>query len=282
MGIKMFQNKKLIMKFTQLLVSIWMVLIFSSCLKDPVKLYPIQSESFHEKQIELHFQPFQTAVQDSLVTFSQEQNRVSEELDEMLSITQRIIQSRSDSLWSTLNMKWTEFNTHYFGAGRSPYVVNEAATDSLFPEATLKWAQLNVDLVKLSGEVRFGDALEVLLYDKKGDALPEKLLKSVIFTHLSDKIYINIIGSSSMEYQHTTGGTVKLIQQTNYPTSNEMTLMCETNDVRYMDVYIRIPSWAVNPSVSHGNVKYVARPGEYCQISKKWRTGDEIRVVVKN
>lgn len=287
MTIKMFQNKKLIMKFTQLLVSIWMVLIFSSCLKDPNTLSPVQSESFHEKLIQLHFQPSQTVVQDSLrTTLSQEQNLVIKELDQMHLMVEQILQSRSDSLWATLTKKWTEFNINYIGTHQTIYSGDDSSTDSLkntlFPEAALKWAQLNVDLVKLSGEVRFGDALEVMLYGGSGVALPEDLLKSVIVTHVSDKIYINIIGSSSMEYQHTTGGTVKLIQQTNYPKSNEMTLMCETNDVRYMDVFIRIPSWAVNPLVSHGNVKYVARPGEYCEISKKWRTGDEIRVVLRN
>lgn len=274
------------MKFIQLLVSILMVWVFSSCLKDPNKLSPIQSQSFHEKQVELHFHPSTTGAQDSLVTLSEDQQLVIKELDEMLSMKDQILQSRSDKLWSPLVMKWNEFKANYLGGGVSnPYSGNDVSSDSiknsLFPEAALKWAQLNADLVKLSGEVRFGDALELLLYGENEIGIPEKLLKSVVYTQVADKIYINIIGSSSMEYQHTTGGTVKLIQQTNYPKSNEMTLMCETGDVRFMDVFIRIPSWAENPSVSHGNVKYVARPGEYCQISRKWRADDEIRVVLK-
>ena len=274
------------MKLKQLLVSIGMVLIFSSCLKDPNKLSPIESESFHERQIELNFHPSQVSVQDSLQSLSQEQSIVMQELDEMRSMTDQIIQSRSDSLWASLIRKWMEFNSNYIGANRTPHSGDNSSADllknTLFPEAALKWVELNVDLVKLSGEVRFGDALEIQLYGQNAVIFPEKLLKSVIYTHLSDKIFINIIGSSSLEYQHTTGGAVKLTQQTNYPKTKEMTLTCETNDVRFMEVFIRIPAWAVNPTVSHGNVKYVARPGEYCQISKKWRTGDEIRVVLEN
>jgi DUF1680 family protein len=61
-----------------------------------------------------------------------------------------------------------------------------------------------------------------------------------------------------------------------------MTLTCETNDARYLDVYIRIPEWAVNPTVAHGNVKYVAHPGEYCQISRKWKDKDEFFIILKN
>lgn len=269
------------MKLTQQLVSIGMVLTFSSCLNDPNTRYPVQSVSFHEKQIELHFQPSQTQGKDFLLNLSRDQSLVIQALDEMLFLTEQIRQTRSDSLWPQLTRKWTEFSLKNIGTHRIPYAQDESLTNTFFPEAALKWAQLNVDLAKLSGEVRFSDALEILLYGAPGVVIYEQLLKSVIFTHVDDKIFINIIGPSSMEYQHTTGGNVKLIQQTNYPQSNEMTLTCETNDVRYMDVFIRIPSWAVNPSVSHGMVKYVARPGEYCQISKKWRTGDAITVILR-
>ncbi len=152
----------------------------------------------------------------------------------------------------------------------------------MFPEAIQKWAELNVALVKLSGEVRFGDAIEKMIHGPENRFISERLLKSVIYTHVDDQIFINIIGSSSMDYQHTTGGNVRLIQGTNYPGNDVMTLKTECSDLRYMDIFIRIPSWAVNPTVTHGNVKYVAQPGEYCQISKKWKAGVEIRVVLKN
>jgi len=274
------------MKFTQRLVYLCIVLIFSSCLKNQNTLSPINSESFNEQQIQIYFQLPQTEVHDSLVTLTEAQTFTIKELDEMISLTNQIRQSVSNGTWTTLTRKWNEFNIKYFGNNISIYSINDSSTDSiknkLFPQATLKWAELNVDLVKLSGEVQFSDALEVLLYSTPAIVFPEKLLKSVIFTHVFDQIYINIIGSSNMEYQHTTGGKVKLIQETNYPISNDMTLKCECNDLRYMDIFIRIPSWAINPTVTHGNVKYVARPGEYCQISKKWVTGDVIKVTLKN
>lgn len=281
MRLKMFHHKKLIMKFTQLLASTGMVLIFSSCLNDPNTLNPIQSLSLHDQQVELHFEPSQSQVKDSSFILSEEQVVVVRELDDMLSMKDRILQARTDSLWPALTRKWTEFSVEHIGTHRTPYAQDETLAKTFFPEAARKWAQLNADLVRLSGEVRFGDALEVLLYSTPQGIFPEDLLKSVIYTHVYDDIYINIIGGSSMEYAHTTGGTVKIIQQTNYPQSDEMTLAVETNDVRYMDVFIRIPSWAVNPSVTHGVVKYVANPGEYCEISKKWRTGDAIKILLR-
>ena len=284
MMIKTFQNKKIVMKFTQLLISMCIVLVFPSCNNDPNSLSPINSESFHEKQIQIYFQRSQPQVHGSLLILTKEQNFILKELNEMLSMTDKMRKSGSNSIWTALIRKWTEFNAKYIGTDLTPYSGNDSSVlkKTLFPEATFKWVQLNADLVKFSGKVRFSDALEILLYRYQAIVFPEKLLKSVIFTHVFDQIYINIIGSSTMEYQHTTGGIVRIIQETNYPIGNEMILKSECNDLRYMDIFIRIPSWAVNPSVTHGNVKYVANPGEYCQISRKWLTGDVIKVILRN
>ncbi len=279
------------MRLIQLFASIWMILIFSSCVKDPNSLSAINSESFNEKQINLYFQPNQLSEVNFLIgtegsNIPEDQYLVINQLNEMLSMTELISKSGSDSVWINLTMKWAEFNSENFGTGSAPFSPNYSRPDSmkskLFPEAVSKWAELNVSLVKLSGEVRFGDAFEKLVYGPENIFISEKLLKSVIYTHVFDQIFVNVIGSSSMDYQHTTGGKVRIIQETNYPDANEMILKSECSDLRYMDVFIRIPSWAINPTVTHGNVKYVARPGEYCQITRKWKTGDEIRVMLKN
>lgn len=274
-----------------MVASIGLILIFSSCGKDLNGLSAVNSESFPEKQISVHFPSGRQLGGDSLVnndrsTLSNDQHIVVNQLDEMLSMTKLIRKSESDSDWVALTKKWTEFKTNNFENGSTPFSPNYSSSDSLnnkiFPEEILKWAELNIDLVKLSGEVRFGDALEKIVYNPENVFISEKLLKSVIYTHVFDQIFINVIGSSSIDYQHTTGGNVRIIQETNYPQGNEMTLKSECSDFRYMDVFIRIPTWAINPTVTHGNVKYVARPGEYCQISRKWKTGDVIRVVLKN
>lgn len=275
----MFQIIKFIMKLTTVLLTIVIGLIFYSCENNPNKLSVINSESFHESQIQVFFQPEnQLAVSDSLANDSiKESHNTLDRLDEMRSMTENIRKSGSDSLWIALTNKWTEFNSEIAGIGQA-----NSPTHEMFPEAIQKWAELNVALVKLSGEVRFGDAIEKMMKGPENIFVPEKLIKSVVYTHIDDQIFINIIASSSMEYHHTTGGNVKLIQKINYPEGDVMTLKSECGDTRFMDVYIRIPSWAVNPTVRYGNVKYVAHPGEYCQISRKWKDRDEISVDLKN
>jgi hypothetical protein len=272
------------MKFTHLLLWLSLLIISSSCKKDPDSLSVVNSNSFHVQQVELHFQVPPPAGQDSLLSDGvlQQQSTIMEKLDEMISLKERVMQSPDNKLWKDMKQQWKHFSDQYIGDSLTLKDQQSSQNGKLSLENAVKWAQLNADLLKFSGEVQFGDALEVLLYGNPHYQIPDSLLKSIIYTHVFDDIYINIFGSSSMEYQHTTGGIVKLIQDTSYPKGNDMILKIETNDVRLLNLYIRIPSWAVNPKVSYGNIKYVAYPGQYTEVSKKWSKGDEITVSLKN
>lgn len=276
------------MKFTQLFVFVLILLVFTYCKNDPGSLTVVNSASLDEKQVNLSISSLHESQVDSLLVKDSLKtgDLALNELDQMKALLEQVGQSASDEQWRELLKRWNDFNDHYFGSNRNLFASKDALQgerkSTLFPEAAEKWARLNIDLLKLTGKVRFGDALEILLYDHNEFMFPDSLLRSVIYTHVFDDIYINLIGSSSMEYQHTTGGTVSLTQETTYPEEAEMTLTVETGDTRFMRVYIRIPSWAENPQVSYGNVKYVARPGEYSVIARKWRSGDEIRVALNN
>ena len=246
--------------------------IFFACGKVNDGLNVIKSQSFPEQDVMLdlsltHYFRMDTDTVPSV------KNPIAAKLDRLILLVGKLPESQSDSLWNAISAGW-------YDLGKDGLVA--LLSDSTQTALAWKWAELNISLLKLSGEVRFGDAIEDLLYKYPSVGLSEKQLKSIIYTHIDDQIFINVIAPSGFNYQHTTGGTVRFVQQTDYPAGNEMTLTCEVGDVRYMDVYIRIPSWAVNPTVTHGNVKYVAHPGEYCEIFRKWNNDDEIKVVLKN
>jgi hypothetical protein len=264
------------MKLLRIFVVIGIAVFIISCGNPKNELSIINSESFPESNITLDNSVAQRLLADSAINIS-EQNLLSIKLGEMISDAEKLRKYQSDSLWNALSANWYDF-----GKADLSVISADSLSDSGKIAIAGKWAELNIILLKLSGEVRFGDAIEDLLYKFPRLVLNERQLKSIIYTHIDDQIYINVFGSSSFNYHHTTGGNVRLIQQTDYPLGNEMTLTCEVGDVRYMDVFIRIPSWAVNPTVCHGNVKYVAHPGEYCEIYRKWNNGDEIKVRLKN
>ena len=255
------------MKLVRFIFLSGIALFLMSCGKKENELTIVNTKSFAEKQITLDGALAGRFNTDTIAAV-QEPNQLTKRLDELISKSEKLNETESDSSWISILKNWEEIKMN---------ISSSNTQDEL-----RKWVELNSNLLKFSGEVRFADALEKIVYGQKVSVLTEKELKSVVYTHVYDQIFINLLATSTLTHNHTTGGTIKLIQQTNYPESNEMTLKCESNDVRYLDVFIRIPEWAVNPTVTHGNVKYVAHPGEYCQISRKWNDGDEIQVRLKN
>jgi hypothetical protein len=260
------------MKLVRLIAISGIAFLFTACGSENGSPNQTNSQSFAENQITLGDTLSLRAVADS-ANYIPGPSLLLKNLEEMLSVTEMLKNTKSDSNWIALQKSWEKFQNN------ETALLADTTVNSVF--VIQKWAELNSQLLKLTGEVRFGDALEKLIYGPK-PYLPEKLIKSVIYTHIDDQVFINLFGPSSVNHGHTTGGTIKLIQKTEYPLTNEIALICECSDTRYLDVFIRIPEWAVNPTVTHGNVKYVAHPGEYCQVSRKWENGDKFRIVLKN
>lgn len=142
-----------------------------------------------------------------------------------------------------------------------------------------KWTALNDSLLKLSGQVCFADELEKIFYNTGSlDVLTEKTVKSVCYTRRYDRIYLNIYGNSTFDFEHTTGGLVRLVQDTDFPYSGSVRVKLEMQDTRYLDLYIRIPGWAEYSSVTVHGVRYPVHPGQYTEVAKKWNNGDEIEI----
>lgn len=144
-----------------------------------------------------------------------------------------------------------------------------------------KWIELNDSLLKYSGQVCFADELEKVFYNTRyPGVLTEKALKSVCYTRRYDRIYLNVYGNSAVNFEHTTGGMVRLIQDTEYPYDGSIRLKVEMEDTRYMDLYIRIPEWAEYSSVTVRGVRYPVHAGEYTEVARKWENGDEAEIVL--
>jgi len=254
----------------------FIILFFSaiafSCVGPGSDFSGVNSESFSESAVTLE-QTLIPHLRQQAFSADSVPNPLSPQVDALCSKVEKLKAApSSDTLWNSIDGLWRKIGKEAFADG-SGYAS---------PDFMQKWTDINISLIKLSGEVRFGDELEKLLYQSPKPVLSENQLKSVVYTHIDDQIFINIFGSSSVVHHHTTGGNMKLIQQTNFPESNNITFTIESDDVRFLDVYIRIPEWAQNPTVQHGNVKYVARPGEYCEISRKWNSGDRIDIRLNN
>lgn len=277
------------MKLYQFILATGLVLFLSSCIYFENGLNVVNSHSLPEKQVTLDSIAFgphlllDTLLTDSTTHFPQ-QNLLENSLKKMFGQVENIRKSQSDSAWTSLKKNWNTFRINHLNTEGLPVFRPDGpeSAELTSPELNRDWANLNIQLLKLSGEVQFGDALEKMLYKSKEFVFTARMLKSVIYTRVDDEIYINIFGNSSMTYEHTTGGKVKIWQETQFPNSNQVVIKFDCDDLRFMDIYIRIPEWAVNPTVTHGNVKYVPYAGQYCEVSRKWKKGDEITVVLNN
>jgi DUF1680 family protein len=78
------------------------------------------------------------------------------------------------------------------------------------------------------------------------------------------------------------GGKVKLTQETRYPWDGEVRIKVEPETSFAFDVYLRLPGWCQGSKTVtvQGTVADVGLEKGYARISRTWKAGDEIRLVL--
>lgn len=142
------------------------------------------------------------------------------------------------------------------------------------------WFEVTGLLLELTGETFFAVEMERIILLGVGKTVEEtkKIVAPFVFTKNTDNLFINLFNPATIHYNHTTKGKVKVEMETNFPHSGKVELKFNMTKRRYIEVNIRIPEWAENTIVTVKKVKYVAPPGGYCKIAKKWKEGDLIEI----
>lgn len=143
-----------------------------------------------------------------------------------------------------------------------------------------KWFDITAFLYQLSGDAVYAEELNNIVLQGVGESPDEnrKIVSPYIFTKNFDNLFVNIFTPANINYEHTTKGNVDVTMETNFPESGNVNLTFGMTKRRYIEVSIRIPSWAEGTTVTVKKVKYVAPAGIYCKIAKKWKEGDLIEV----
>ena len=180
------------------------------------------------------------------------------------------------------------------------------------------WAgfKLSRYLLNYSGEARFGDWIERLLYNGIGAALPMRGDGETFYygdyhtgsgtrSYLWDRwpccsgsyiqavadyvnliyfrdpagLYINLFIPSEVSWTQD-GQPVKLTQETEYPENGETHLRIETSKSITSAIRFRVPDWATEVSVLvNGNpVTVNARPSSWAAIERRWQNGDRVAI----
>jgi hypothetical protein len=154
-------------------------------------------------------------------------------------------------------------------------------------DVAVQWFNITGFIFELTGNALFAEELEkisVLHLPNLQPAFRDSLVIPYIFTKNLDHIWVNLFLPAELNYTHSLGGEVNISMETDFPENGSIRLNISMETKRHIEIFVRIPSWADDASVTVKKVKYFARPGSYCLIAKKWKEGDvvEIEIPVKN
>ena len=214
-------------------------------------------------------------------------------------LTERIVLNATDSLAfvesDSLNSLSTQFfrlqkniqdyknnnNDFNLDSLKNNWMIIETGADvNTFSEDDLRfWVEANGLLLELSGEAIYAEELEkIASISKKKNINLNDVISPFIYTKNVDHIHINLFEPFVYHYQHSLGGEVEISTENKIQESGEVNIQFKMTEKRYIELFVRIPSWAEGATVTVKKVKYFAAPGTYCQIAKKWKEGDVIEI----
>jgi uncharacterized protein len=180
------------------------------------------------------------------------------------------------------------------------------------------WAgfKLSKYLIQFTGQARYGDWIEKLLYNGIGAALPmtgqgrtfyyaNYLLGSACKTYYGSafpccsgtyfqdvteyhnliyfkdptSLCVNLYLPSEVAWK-TGGAEVHLLQDTNYPEEDTVNIKLELNQPAEFALKFRVPGWSRGFSVKvNGSPQDTpATPGSWAVVSRRWQSGDQVEI----
>ncbi len=179
---------------------------------------------------------------------------------------------------------------------------------------TATWIKLSQQLLRLTGESKYADAVEQTWYNAllgsmfkdgadwaKYSPLAGKRLQGSeqcgmglnccnasgprgLFTFpltavmaTKEGISINFFAEGSYKLQLPGGTSVEVVQKTDYPVSGNITVKVLLPKDQMLKVRIRIPEWSKQNQLSVNGEPFAnITPGSYAEISRSWKSGDAI------
>lgn len=93
-----------------------------------------------------------------------------------------------------------------------------------------------------------------------------------------DEVYINLFVPSRAKWKQN-GARFSLEQRTQYPYTPETTVTVQAERPESFTIYLRVPAWAgAKTSVAVNGTKFAAelKPGSFVAVRRQWRNGDRI------
>src|SRR5690554_24448 len=157
----------------------------------------------------------------------------------------------------------------------------EVVNRYLSHEELYAWIDLTGFLFQLTADALVAEELDRIAWQyiyNNPELNAEPLILPYVITRHTDNVHINLFTPAEIDFTHSLGGKVKITQETSFPESSRILVNVEIETKQYLELFVRIPSWATNAQVTVKGVKYLSEPGTYSKIAKKWENGDAIEV----
>ena len=181
---------------------------------------------------------------------------------------------------------------------------------------TVTWMKLCDQLLRLTGDPLWADELEVSLYNARLGAMtpdgswwayfsplagqrvpshyqhadvqlsccvangPRGLFLTPRWAVMGGKEgpVVNLYAPGSATHKLNNGVEVKLVQETDYPVNDSITLTVSPSIPTRFAVYLRIPAWSKQTGLTVNDQPVSCKPGSYASISRQWASGDRVKL----
>ncbi|MDB5209284.1 MAG: hypothetical protein JWQ30_111 [Sediminibacterium sp.] len=183
---------------------------------------------------------------------------------------------------------------------------------------TATWIKLSQQLLRLTGETKYADAIEQTYYNallgsmkpdgsdwakysplagqrlEGGDQCnmglnccvasgPRGLFTLPLTAVMSEKdgARVNFFVDGDYHVQIPGGQSIDITQQTDYPVSGNIKLKLSVTPNEPFTLRVRIPAWSKQSSVTiNGNLFSNTTAGQYVEIKRNWKTGDVVDLIL--
>jgi DUF1680 family protein len=177
---------------------------------------------------------------------------------------------------------------------------------------TATWIKLSQQLLRLTGEAKYADAIEQTYYNALLGAMksdgsdwakytplfgqrlegteqcgmglnccvasgPRGLFTFPLTSVMAAKegIQVNFYAKGTYTLQTPGKQKVDIIQDTDYPVGGKISMKVQMNKPENMSLLIRVPQWSKESSLTiNGEAVKSVIPGEYVKVQRMWKSGD--------
>ena len=179
--------------------------------------------------------------------------------------------------------------------------------------ATATWMKLCYQLLRLTGDSKWADQMEVSLYNAllgammpkgewwaynsplNGERVPSNLQGSdlsccvssgprgllitpewAVMNDVKNGPVINLYSPGTASFKLTNGKSVSIIQETDYPVNNLINLNIQPENPSSFALKLRIPAWSKQSVLKVNGETISCKPGTYASIQRIWKKDDKV------